>query len=192
MQEMIRRNGLWIPNPAVIRAWMFKGPGDNIAAVLSRKGRTERLPSIVDVIVGENIVTDAGDEYYAQKACGESPTHVFSDMYLASAGPGTPSKTDVRTDFTDISGSNKTKSGGYPKTNDTDADNPGMTTDTITWLFSYSTSDGDWSGITHAYITVNAPGAGEHLLTSIKFAAGWAKDSNTSAKVFVNHNQLGV
>ena len=175
-----------IPNLKLIHSILKRHLNQNVAVVLFSGNK------IIDVIFGENIVTDAGDEYYAQKACTETPTHVFSDMYLASAGPGTPAKGDLRSAFTDISGSAKAKTSGYPKTNDADADNPGMTTDTMTWLFSYTSGDGNWSGITHAYVTINAPGAAEHLLSSIKFAATWAKDSSTSAKIFVNHTELGV
>jgi hypothetical protein len=144
------------------------------------------------VILGCNIVTDEGDKYYAQKACGEAPTKAFADMYLATAGPADPAKTDIRSAFTDVAGSNKAKSGGYPKTADADADNTGAGVDVISWLFSYAAGDGNWANITHAYITINAPAAGEALLSSIKFGASWNKDGSTSAKIFVNHTQNGV
>ena len=32
-------------------------------------------------IWGRNIVTNEGDKYYAQKACEESPTNVFANLY---------------------------------------------------------------------------------------------------------------
>lgn len=165
---------------------VLEGKRFNVAVVLERDNK------IIDIILGENIVTDAGDKYYAQKACGESPTDAFDRMFLASAGPATPAKTDTRNLFTDISGSEKAKTALYPKTADADSDNTGAGVDVISWLFSYATGDGDWSGITHAYVTKATPGANEVLLASIKFAASWAKDSNTSAKVFVNHTENGV
>lgn len=185
-RDMIKRGALWLPNPHLVLAELRRKPGQNVAVVLHR-GR-----KILDVVLGHNIVTNAGDLYYAQQICSEALTKDFTDMYLATTGPGTPGKTDLRSAFTDVASSNKAKSANYPKTSDADADNTGSGTDIVSWLFSYLTSDGNWSAITHAYVTINAPAAAETLLCSIKFAASWNKDSSTSAKVFVNHTQNGV
>jgi hypothetical protein len=163
-----------------------RGSDENVLILLKRRNK------IVDYIFGTNIVCSTGEIYYAQKACNEAPTNNYSDMYLASNGPATPAKTDNRGNFTDVAGSNKAKSGGYPKSSDNDTDNNGAGNNVISWLFSYAAGDGNWTGITHAYVTKNSPSANDNLLCSIKFAASWAKDSNTSAKVFVNHGENGV
>jgi len=186
MREMIQKKGLFIPDPGIIIPMLMRDPRQNVAVILFSGKK------IKDIIFGSNIVTDEGDKFYAQEACAETPTYAFDRMFLASAGPATPAKTDIRSAFTDISGSEKQKYSGYPKTNDGDSDNTGAGVDVISWLFSYATTDGNWSGITHAYVTYATPPAGAVLLSSIKFAAAWAKDSNTSAKVFVNHTENGV
>jgi len=187
MREMVKtKSGLYLPNPVIVRALLRHRPEENVAVILHNDKK------ILDLIFGKNMVTDEGDKFYGQSACGEVPDRAFSDLYLASAGPVAPAKDDDRSDFTDIAGSNKTKSGGYPKTNDADPDNTGAGVDVISWLFSYATGDGPFAAITHGYITVNAPGAAEHLLCSMKFGASWAKDGDTSAKVFINHTCNGV
>lgn len=183
---MVRKGREWVPNVKVVRALFEKRPEQNVIVAL-HKGR-----KLLDFVFGENIVTTAGDIYYAQKACGESPTVEYADMYLGSAGPATPAKNDNRADFTDIGDTNKAKSANYPRTADPDTDNTGNGANVASWLFSYAAGDGNWTGITHAYITKNTPAANESLLSSIKFGANWAKDSNTSAKIFVNHAENGV
>lgn len=166
---------------------LFRQQPDENAVAILRKGK-----DLVGFVFGKNIVTTTGDVYYAQKACGETPTNNYTDMYLASAGPATPAKTDNRANFTDVASSNKAKSANYPKTADNDTDNTGNGANIASWLFSYAAGDGNWANISHAYVTKNAPGASESLLCGIKFGANWSKDSNTSAKVFVNHAANGV
>lgn len=161
-------------------------PDQNVVVVLKKGNR------LLDFIFGKNIVTTTGDVHYAQRACNQALTNNYTDMYLASAGPATPAKTDNRSNFTDIASTNKTKSANYPKAPDDDTDNTGNGANNISWAFSYAAGDGNWSGIGWAYVTKNTPGASESLLCSIKFGANWAKDSNTSAKVFVNHAANGV
>jgi len=144
------------------------------------------------VIPGRNIVTDEGDKYYAQKACGETPTNDFNSLYLASAGPTDPGKTDDYDSFTVISGSEKAVSTGYPKTNDSDSDNTGAGVDVITWKFEYSTSDGPFSGVTHSFISKASASTGDPILNSYKWSSSWDKDGSTSCKVFTNHTENGT
>ncbi len=167
---------------------LFRQRPDQNALVIRR----DRSGKLLNYIFGKNIVTSTGDIYYAQRGANEAPTNAYTDMYLGSNGPGSPAKTDNRANFTDISGSNKAKSANYPRTADPDTDNTGAGNNVCSWLFSYAAGDGNWSGISHAYITKNTPAANESLLCSIKFGANWAKDSNTGAKVFVNHGANGV
>ena len=147
----------------------------------------------VKKIWGRNIVTNAGDVWYAQSACGESPTNTFANLYLATAGPGTPAKDDDFSDYTLTGGSptNKAVSATYPKTNDGDSDNTGAGVDIVSWLFEFSTSDGPYSTITHSFIAASGASGTDPLLNSYKWAASWDKDASTSAKVFANHEMLG-
>jgi len=185
--KMVRGKEGWVPNPKFIRALFEQNKKQNVVVVL-HKGR-----KILDFIFGENIVTTKGEIYYAQRACGEAPSpNNFTTMWLASNGPGTPAKTNNRGNFTDIASTNKANSTNYPKSNDNDTDNTGASNNTISWLFSYAANDGNFAGIGWCYITNTANTANDNLLCSVKFGANWAKDSNTSAKVFVNHAANGV
>lgn len=172
----------------IARALFKRSPQENVVVLLKKKGK------LLDYVFGRNIVTSAGDIYYAQKACTETPTNNYTDMYLCNAHVGNNAmvKTDNRANFTDIAGTNKTKSANYPRTSDPDTDNTGNGANICSWLFSYAAGDGNWAGIAYAYVTKNTPGASESLLCGISFNGTWAKDANTSAKVFVNHGENGV
>ena len=184
--KMIRKGREWIPDPKIIRAMFERNPKQNVIVAL-HKGR-----KLLDFVFGENIVTTTGEIHYAQRCANETPTNAYVTMWLASNGPATPAKTDNRGNFTDIAASNKANSSGYPKSNDNDTDNTGNGANTVSWLFSYAANDGNFAAITHCYITRTGNTANDNLLCSVKFAANWAKDSNTSAKVFVNHAANGV
>ena len=142
------------------------------------------------LIPGHNIVTDAGDIYYAQKSCGEVVTNAFNSMVMCSAG--TPGKAAVYSAFTAIAGSTKVVSAGYPKTNDADADNTGDAVNVASWLGSWAKADFNHAAISHGLITIAAPVSGSSLLTGYAFAAPFAKTVNDTLKVFVNHQMLGV
>ena len=144
------------------------------------------------IIPGRNIVTDEGDKYYAQKACGETPDNDFNSLYLATAGPTSPGKSDNYGSFTVASGSEKAVATGYPKTNDSDSDNTGAGVDVITWLFQYATSDGPFSAITHSFISIASASGTDPILNSYKWASSWDKDGSTSCKVFANHTENGT
>lgn len=142
-------------------------------------------------IWGRNIITNEGDKWYAQKACGESPANNFANMYLATAGPATPAKTDNYGSFTVASGSEKAKTGGYPMTNDTDADNTGKGVDIVSWKHEYATSDGPFTNIQWAFIAKAGASGTDPILNSYKWGSPWSKDTATSAKIFANHEMLG-
>jgi hypothetical protein len=142
-------------------------------------------------IWGRNIVTNAGDTYYAQKACGEAATNTFANLYLATAGPATPLKTDTYGSFTVHAGSEKAKSSGYPKTADADTDNTGAGVDIVSWKFEYTTGDGPFTAVTHSFIAKASASGTDPILNSYKWGSIWAKDASTSVKVFANHEVLG-
>ncbi len=146
-----------------------------------------------------NIVTTAGNVYYAQAAAASasggafSPTNVFACCYLATAGPGTPGVTDNYGSFTVQAASEKALTANYPKAPDVDADNTGLGTTIVTWAYAYATTDGNWTTpITHSFIAKASAGGTDPILNSYKWAQSWTKDSSTSAKVFFNHTLLGA
>lgn len=155
----------------------------NILAVLGRPDGRLLIPA-------SNIVTDAGDLFYAQLMAGEATTNSFTTHELGSAG--TPAKGANRSAFTPIASTQKLQAATYPKTNDGDADNTGAGTDIRTTLASYAKGDFTAASITHGWVTNPTPGASEPLLTGYAFAAGFGKTSNDTLKVFVNHEALGV
>ncbi len=143
-------------------------------------------------IWGRNIVTTAGNTWYAQSACGQAPTNTFASLYLATAGPATPGVTDNYGSFTVQAGSEKAKTAGYPQSPDADADNTGDGATIVSWAFAYTTGDGPFNtAITHSFIAKASAGGTDPILNSYKWAASWTKDASTSAKVFANHTILG-
>jgi hypothetical protein len=172
------RAGLWVPR------WDVVVPRyQNVLAVLDTpEGRI--------LIPAANIVTDAGDIHYAQRAVTESLTNAFGIGELASAG--TPAKGANRSAFTVIGSTQKAHTSTYPKRNDGDADNTGAGVDVVTFLQSYTKADFNAASITHGLITNTSPGASEPLLTGYAFAAAFAKTADDTLKVFVNHGVSGV
>lgn len=145
------------------------------------------------VIPGLNVVTNSGDLYYAQSAAGETPTDDFdaaaSGLRLGDSNTApTKSDTDV-TNF--LAGTGHALDATYEKTNDGDADNTGAAVDTVTWRYSYLTSEGNAVGIEEGAIVDNRTTPTD-ALTHFLFAALFDKTSSDTLKVFVNHNMLGV
>lgn len=144
------------------------------------------------IIPGENIITDAGDIWYSQSACGQVPTNTFANLYLATAGPDPVLKTNNYSHFTVVAGSSKAKTAGYPKVPDDDGDNTGAGADVVSWKFEYTIGDGPFIDITHSFIAKAGAGGTDPILNSYKWAAAWSKDASTSAKIFANHTMNGV
>ena len=97
--------------------------------------------------------------------------------------------------------SQKNVSNTYPKISDADGDNSANSkSDTLSYLFSYLVGDAVGTGatsITNGCIydhrgssfnpTTNAAGSATFILNHFQFAAAFAKTSNDTLKVFVNH-----
>lgn len=141
-----------------------------------------------------NIITDAGDVYYAQQAGDEVPTNAFDTLWLGtSAGSVAPSKTSDSDDIGFIASSAKLVKAAYPQTNDGDADNTGAGADILTWTFEYAAGDFNNADIGDGQIGVGAHGATEPVLTHFEFTGGaFEKTSSDTLKVIVNHEFLGV
>lgn len=145
------------------------------------------------LVPGLNIVTDAGDTYYAQSAVSETPTndfdHANSGLRLGDDNTApTKSDTDV-TNFLATSG--HALDATYPQTVDPDTDNTGDGVDIVTWRYSYTTSEGNVAAIIEGAIVDNrtTPTA---ALTHFLFGGVFTKTSSDTLKIFVNHNFLGV
>lgn len=164
--------------------------GGQVLAIL-----TDQETGLVRVYRTHNIVTDAGDEYYAEAGAqkgGESVTNDFSQMELGTAG--TPGKAATTSSFTLIASTAKTVKATYPKTDDTgDADNTGDAVDAVTWTFEWAAGDFNDPAITHAWIVVAAHGAGAPILTGFAFTGGvFGKTATDTLKVIVNHTFNGI
>lgn len=145
------------------------------------------------LIPGLNIVTNAGDEYYAESSVAETPTNDF-DAAGAGFRLGTsntaPTKTDTDVTTEDSAG-RKATDATYPRTSDPDGDNTGSGNDIVTWRVSYTTAEAIITGIWEGAIVDNrtTPTA---ALTHFLFAASFNKTASDTLKVFVNHEMLGV
>lgn len=161
----------------------------NIAAVLfSPSGKRLKL--------GHNIVTNDGDEYYAEVGGQETPTNDFGGangriVVLDNSGdaPGKASN------FSNIgaavgTGNPKAFDGTYPQSDDGDGDNPSAAVDTVTYLTSYTTAEANGT-IDRAAIHLNGATGTDPILMYGAFTQ-FTKTSNDTLKVFINHNMLGV
>lgn len=145
------------------------------------------------IIPGVNIITNDGDLYYAQSAAAETPTDDFdaaaSGLRLGDNNTA-PDKAD--TDVTNfLATSGHALDGTYPKTNDDTSGNTGAGTDIVTWRYSYTTGEGNVSGIIEGAIVDDriTPTA---ALTHFLFGGVFSKTSDDTLTVLVNHEMLGV
>jgi hypothetical protein len=146
------------------------------------------------IIPGLNIVTTKGDVYYAQLAMGDTITNDFqgagAGLRLGSDSTApTKADTDVGTFLT---GSDHAIDVGYPKSNDADVDNTGSGLNVMTWTYSYSTAEGNVTGIAEGGISDVRAGPSTALLTHFLFASTFTKTSSDTLKVIVNHSVVGV
>lgn len=150
-------------------------------------------------MVTHNIITNAGDEFYAQRAAAEADLFTVAGMRLGTnAGSAVaPLKTDVKLQTTTTSvllaSSAKAIDATYPKTDDGDADNPGAGADIVTWRTSYTTGEANAANIA----TLDLPDSLTDVsitqsLAIANFSAKFEKTSSDTLKVFVNHTFNGV
>lgn len=135
-----------------------------------------------------NIVTNDGDQYYAEAAVG-APSWSVAGMRL---GTGTAAPTKADTDVTTfLNGSGKAVDANYPMTNDTDPDNTGAGIDIVSWRVSFATTEGNGNNIAELALVDNIT-TPTKALTHALFAAAFNKTSSDTLKVFVNHTMNGV
>ncbi len=167
--------------------------GGSVIAIV----RDEKTGVLKGRYLAHNIVTDSGDEYYAEAGAvhgGEARTNLFDSMSLGTSASAVPAKGNDSDDLTEIASTNKLVKATYPKTNDTgDADNTGDGIDVVTWTFEWAGSDFNSTVITDAIILVGAKGAAEPILTHFEFTGGvFTKTATDTLKVIVNHTFNGI
>jgi hypothetical protein len=145
------------------------------------------------VIPGLNLVTNAGDEYYAESSVAETPTNDFDAAaagFRLGTGSAAATKTDTDVTTEDAAG-RKATDATYPRTSDPDGDNTGSGIDIVTWRVSYTTGEANITGIREGAICDNrtTPTA---ALTHFVFGAAFNKTSSDTLKIFANHEMLGV
>ena len=186
---------------------------DNIIVVL-KDAKTGRVKQVVKTeidpldpeqlrLLTHNIVTNAGDKYYAQRAAAETASLTFTLM-TAAATLKAATKNAVFSDLVNKAGTNAplaaftaTFDSGFPKTNDTDTDNTGADSDIVSWLRTYSTSQANTDVKAIVINQVNAStkvqsATTNNLLNASILAVSVTKTSSDTLKVFVNHTFTGV
>jgi len=180
------RVGLWLTRHDVL----VSRHRNVLAVLVGPEGRR--------LVAASNIVTDAGDQYYAQRMAEEAVTNAFTSLYLSEGAwdAGHPAKGSTADNLASvIAGSEKAADAGYPKTNDDDTDNDGSGVDVVSWRFSYSKADFSSSAIVAGTVSIAAAtfggASGDPLLTGFDLSS-FSKTSNDTLKFFVNHTQNGV
>jgi hypothetical protein len=176
---------------------------DNVVMVL-KDAATGRVKQIVRTALDgtHNIVTNAGNRYYAQRGAASTPAYTMNQMTVASsirAASVGATYGDFRTaaNVTTVLGTQNIDS-GYPTTSDGDVDNTGADSDVVTWLRTYSTTQGNGTiravaiHQTGAAATPGAQTTTQLLLNAFPLAASVVKTSSDTLRVFVNHTFLGV
>lgn len=167
----------------------------NIEAIRTRPEGSSYL--LNERFYGGNIVTNAGDTYYAQLGAGDAVTNDFAGAngrHEMRTTAITPAKTDVYNTTTFGIG-RKTVFTGYPAQNDSDPDNTATNKQRkVTWRYDYTTGDFSQVGLTGGCIHAggSAPSGALALLTSYSFAASFDKTSSDTLKVIINHDFLGA
>lgn len=159
-----------------------------IVAVI-RDGKTGRIKKVIEA---NNIVTDAGDVFYAQKGAGEVPANAFANLVLGSTATPNPQKTSTYSSITPIANTNKAPATGYPKTNDTDTDNSGRGVKAVTWKYIYAAADFSHSAITEGVITIASPTTGSPCLCHFSFGGAFEKTLTDTLTIYVNHTKNGI
>ena len=138
--------------------------------------------------VTRNLVTNAGDQYYAEASVGSESWSVVG-MRLG----WDPASADVAKADTDVNsfltGTNQNLDAGYPMTDDSDGDNV-SSVDIVSWRVSYGSSAANVGSISEIALVDNIASPTKALCHAV-FATAFAKTSDDTLKIFVNHEFLG-
>ena len=137
----------------------------------------------------ENLVTNDGDQYYAEGAVG-SPSKAMQGFQLGSD----PASADVAKTDTDVNSylASKATDGSYPQTSDDDTDNSSGAVDVVTWRCSFGAAEANVDSISEVAV-VNSIGDGQPdaAICHAVFATPFNKTSDDTLKVIVNHEFSG-
>lgn len=141
--------------------------------------------------VFNNMITNAGDIFYAQRGANQTPTNAFSNLFLGSKAIPTVSKTSNFASMTLIAGTNKALTATFPKTNDTDPDNGHGAANTVTYKYVYGKADFNAPSITEGVIAIPTATGTNPVLCHFAFPSAFEKTANDTLTVFVNHQSIG-
>ena len=154
-----------------------------------------------------NIVTSAGARYYAHLGASSTTSFTFNRMTVAAscemvlgASVGATYGLLVLADNTSAvpTGGAQAFDATYPKVKDADADNTGSGSNVVTWLRTYSTTQGNTDVkciVLHqaaAHTGVGVAAGTNFLINAATLAVSVTKTSSDTLKVFVNHTFTGV
>lgn len=152
-------------------------------------------------VEAKNLVTDAGDEYYAQRAVEfvlGAPTadNIFDTLFIgAGPSPAASTKTD---DFSDLSplitGATALVTTTWPKTDDQDILNAGGDVDAISWKFEFTPASFEAPGTPSIEVLGIAAAAAtgtDPILNRLVIPAE-TKTFGQSLTVFINHTLNGI
>jgi hypothetical protein len=172
-----------------------KDPSNNIQAIVTKP---EGSHFVKEWHYGHNVVTDAGDIYYAQQGANQTPTNDFAganNRIELRTSADTPTKADTYSGILGVqTTTRKALFTGYPTANDPDGDNTAANkTRTTTYSYQWGTADFNLTGLVGGGIHAlgGSPIAGTPLLTHFTIAT-FDKTSSDTLKMFVNHAFLGA
>lgn len=171
----------------------------NVIAVVTRP---EGNHAIKEWHLTNNIVTNAGNVFYAQKAAGQTPTNDFTGastgrIELRTGTVATPLATDTYASVTTpVTASRLAIDSTYPKAGDTDPDNTGAGTNIVTNRYSWTTSSFSGTsmlgGCIHSGGNSPSPsGTPTPLQCHWNFASPVTKTTSDTLKTIVNHTLQG-
>jgi hypothetical protein len=161
-------------------------PGFNVMAIVRDKDG-----KIKSVNHAKNIVGDAGDIFYAQMGAEEAPDNLFAECQLGTDATAA-TKGDNWGDLTKIASSEKAPTGGWPKSNDQEADNSGKAVDSVTYKYEWTGGDFNDNAIREGIICVTGASGTDPILTRWVWGAAFEKTATDTLTLYVNHNMLGV
>lgn len=177
----------------------------------TREGRPRRVKAIMrgrvtvvitrgetgetETIEATNVVSNAGDLYYAEMMAGETPTNDFgavdSLIGLGTAGDA-PSKTSTYANITTkVSGGEAAFTTAYPKTDDQDAANTGKGSSVVTYKATWAAGVATSNGIDRVYIALDGA-TGTDPLLMYAVLNSFNKGASDTLTLYVNHTPTGV
>jgi hypothetical protein len=171
---------------------------DNVILVL-KDAKTGKVKSVQ---TAHNIVTTAGNRYYAQLAAASATSFTFTQMTVSSSikavsAGATFGDLVYAADTSAIpTGGTQTVDSGYPTADDKDTDNTGSDSNVVTWLRTYTTSQGNTNVkavvINQAGAVTGNGGSTNLLVNAVTLAVSQSKTTADILKVFVNHTFVGT